>query len=94
MVDVVDETNSPMPQYYFEDMKAGAAGVMLLSVTIDANGKPTKIRVVNSLSPHLDKATIKTMRAWRFKLANSSPGSLPDIFPLVIKFDPECDMDL
>jgi TonB family protein len=94
MVEVVDEINSPMPHYYREDMKAGAAGDMVLSLTINANGKPTKIRVVNSLSPHLDKATIKTVRAWRFKLANSSPGSLPDTFPLVIQFDPECDMDL
>jgi TonB family protein len=75
-------------------MKSGASGDMLLLVTINANGKPTKIRVVNSLSPHLDKATIKTVRAWRFKLQDGSPGSLPDTFPLVIKFDPECNMDL
>lgn len=94
IVDVVDETNSPTPRYYFEDMKAGAAGDMLLSVTINANGKPAKIRVVHSLSPHLDKATIKTVRAWRFKLQDGSPGKLPDTFPLIIKFDPECNMDL
>ena len=93
IVEVLDETNSPTPRYYFEDMKAGAAGDMLLSVTINANGKPTKIRVVHSLSVHLDKATIKTVRAWRFKLHDGSPGSLPDTFPVVIKFDPECNMD-
>ena len=94
MVEVVDEINSPMPRYYREDMKAGAAGDMVLSLTIDANGKPTKIRVVHSLSPHLDKATIKTVRTCRFKLRDGSPGSLPGTFPLPIKFDPECDMDL
>jgi len=94
MVEVVDEINSPMPRYYREDMKAGAAGDMVLSLAIGANGKPTKIRVVHSLSPHLDKATIKTVRTWRFKLRDGSPGSLPDTFPLPIKFDPECNMDL
>jgi protein TonB len=94
IVGVVDEINSPSPRYLPEDMRSGASGDMVLFVTINANGKPTKIRVGHSLSPHLDKATIKTLRAWRFKLQDGSPGSLPDTFPLVIKFDPECNMDL
>jgi TonB family protein len=94
IVEVVDEINLPAPHYYREDMRAGVAGDMLLSVSINANGKPTKIRVVHSLSPHLDKATIKTVRTWRFKLRPGSPGSLPDTFPLPIKFDPECHMEL
>lgn len=93
-VGVVDEINSPRPSYSPEDMKSGASGDMLLLVSINANGKPTKIRILHSLSPHLDKATIKTLRAWRFKLQDGSPGSLPDTFPLVIKFDPECNPDL
>jgi TonB family protein len=92
IVGVVDEINSRPPHYYREDMRAGVAGDMLLSVTINANGKPTKIRVVHSLSSHLDKATIKTVRAWRFKLLEGSPGSLADTFRLLIKFDPECNM--
>ena len=75
-------------------MSAGAAGVMLLFVTVNAKGKITKIEVLHSLSPHLDKATIKTVRTWRFKLRDGSPGSLPDTFPLQIKFEPDCDMDL
>ena len=94
IVDVVDEINSPRPSYFPEDMRPGASGDMVLFVTINADGKPTKIRVVRSISPHLDKETIKTLRAWRFKLQDGSPGSLPDTFPLVIKFDPECAPDL
>jgi TonB family protein len=94
IAEVVDEINSPNPPYYREDMRAGVAGDLLLSVTINRNGRPTKIRVLHSLSPHLDKAAVKTVRAWRFKLRDGSPGSLPDTFPLVIKFDPECNMDL
>ena len=93
-VGVVDEINSPRPSYSPEDMKSGASGDMLLFVTINANGKSTKIRILHSLSPHLDKAAIKAVREWRFKLQDGSPGRLPDTFPLVIKFDPECNADL
>jgi TonB family protein len=93
-VEAVEDTAWQSPRYYFEDMKAGAAGDMVLSVTINANGKPTKVRVVHSLSPHLDKAAIKAIRTWRFKLSTNSPGSLPDAFPMHIKFEPECPMDL
>ena len=93
-VEVLDDPNWKSPHYYFEDMRAGAAGVMVLSVTVNAKGKITKVEVVHSLSPHFDKATIKTVRTWRFKLRDGSPGSLPDTFPLHIQFEPDCDMDL
>jgi TonB family protein len=93
-VEVLDDPNWKSPHYYFEDMRAGAAGIMVLSVTVNAKGKITRVEVVHSLSPHLDKATINTVRTWRFKLRDGSPGSLPDTFPLHIKFEPDCDMDL
>jgi len=90
IVDVLNDPDWPLPPYFAEDRENGVAGDMVLSVTIDARGKAKKVEVVNSLSPHLDKAAVKTIRAWRFKLRDGSSGSLPDTFPLHITFQPEC----
>jgi TonB family protein len=83
-----------LPPYFVQDRKAGVAGEMELSVTINAKGKVTKIQVTKSLSPHLDKGAMKTVRKLRFKLRDGSPGTLPDTFPLHINFQPECNMHL
>jgi TonB family protein len=93
-VDVIDDSDWSLPPYFPKERKAGVTGDLVLSVTIDAKGKPKEIKVVKSLSPHLDKAAIKTVRAWRFKLKDGSPGLLPDTFPLHINFEPECFPEL
>jgi hypothetical protein len=42
--------------------KRGVAGEIILSITADADGWVKKVRVVKSLSPELDKATVKSAR--------------------------------
>jgi TonB family protein len=73
-----------------EDRKAGIVGVMLLSITVTPDGRVKKVHVVKSLSPHLDKAAMKTVRQWRFKLIKGSPDAVPDDFELPIIFQATC----
>jgi len=82
---------TPMPPYFDEDRRAGIAGVMRLAITVSAEGRVTKIHVVNSLSPRLDKAAVKAIRGWRFNLVRGNPTSLPDEFELPITYRPLCD---
>jgi TonB family protein len=93
IVEVRDDPSPALPEYFPEDRKAGVTGVMVLSVTVNAKGKVTSVRVVKSLSPHLDNAAVNWVRALRFKLLTGNPDSLPDDFPLHIVFRPTCHME-
>jgi len=79
--------------YFAEGRKAGVAGEMILSLTVNAEGKVASVRVVKSLSPHLDNAAVDSVRTLKFKLQSGNPDSLPDDFPLRILFQPACSMD-
>jgi len=85
-----DTIGLSLPPYFTKDRKAGVGGEMILLVTVSAKGEVAKTRVVKSLSPHLDKAAIKTVRAWKFKLLSGNPDSLPDDFQLHITYMPIC----
>jgi TonB family protein len=65
---------------------------MVLSIAVDAKGRVTNVRVVKSLSPHLDNAAADTVRTWRFKLKAGNLDSLPDDFPVHFFFRPMCRM--
>lgn len=90
VAEIIEGPNWILPPYFPEDRKAGISGVMTLSVSINKKGKPTKVTVVHSLSPHLDNAAIKTVRKWRFKLAKGPPGSFPGDFLIGIDYEGEC----
>jgi TonB family protein len=68
-----------LPPYFEEDRKAGIAGKMSLSVTLDAGGNVREIHVVESLSPHLDQAAVETIRTWKFKLVDPNGDTLKDL---------------
>ena len=93
IVQVSDEVDWVLPVYFAEDRKAGVAGEMILSLTVNAEGKVTSVRVVKSLSPHLDNAAVDSVRTLKFKLQSGNPDSLPDEFPLRILYQPTCSMD-
>jgi TonB family protein len=86
--------DEPMPPYFEQERLAGVSGDMVLAVTINAQGKVTKTRVVKPLSPRLDKAALKTIRTWRFKVTERRPNPLPDEFQLRITYKAMCQMEL
>jgi TonB family protein len=89
---IVGETdeNWPLPPYFDEDRKAGVAGEMVLAVTIGPGGDVTNVRVVKSLSAHLDNGAIETARAMKFIVRPGSPGGLPDEFSMRFTFRATC----
>jgi TonB family protein len=88
---IADEKDYPIPPYFREERIAGVAGTMILAVSVDANGHVIKIRVVNSLSPKLDKAAVGTVRKWKFKLVDGKEGDFPDSFQVPIEYKSLCD---
>ena len=73
--------------------KTGVAGEMILSITADADGRVKKVRVVKSLSPKLDKVTVKSARKWKFKLIKGNANSGPGEFEFPVTFRAVCDPD-
>jgi len=90
IIDMDNDIDQPLPRYSDEARKTGVAGEMILSITVNADGKVEEVHVVKSLSPDLDRVAIDTVRTWRFKLTAGNPDSLPDDFPLHIIFRPTC----
>jgi TonB family protein len=73
--------------------KTGVAGEMILSITADADGRVKKVSVVKSLSPALDKVTVKSARKWKFKLIKGNANSGPGEFELPVTFTAVCEPD-
>jgi protein TonB len=57
----------PEPEFSEEARKAKYQGVCTLEVIVDATGRPTSIKVVNSLGMGLDEKAIETVKTWRFE---------------------------
>jgi TonB family protein len=90
VVSLDEDIDQELPPYFPEDRKSGAAGEMVLSVTVEANGKPSKAYVLTSLSPHLDQAAIETVLSWKFKLIKGNPDRLPDDFEVHFQYRATC----
>ena len=60
---------SPEPEFSEEARKAKYQGVCTLGVVVDAQGRPTNIRVLNSLGMGLDEKAISAVKTWRFEPA-------------------------
>jgi len=58
---------SPDPEFSEEARKAKYQGTCTLMIVVAADGRPTNIRVVNSLGMGLDEKAIETVRTWRFE---------------------------
>ena len=55
------------PEFSEEARKAKYQGTCVLSVTVDANGRPTNIHVLNSLGMGLDEKAMESVRNWKFE---------------------------
>jgi periplasmic protein TonB len=58
---------SPDPEFSEEARKAKYQGTCILGLVVDTNGRPTNIRVVNSLGMGLDEKAVEAVRTWRFE---------------------------
>jgi len=66
---------SPPPDYTDEARRRKLNGTVLLSGVITVKGKVEQVRVVQSLEPSLDQASIDIMRAWKVSPAKDAFGS-------------------
>jgi protein TonB len=58
---------SPDPEFSEEARKAKYQGTCTLMIVVSPDGRPTNIRVVNSLGMGLDEKAIETVKTWRFE---------------------------
>ncbi len=79
---------SPEPEFSEEARKAKYQGTCTLMIVVSADGRPTNIRVVNSLGMGLDEKAIETVRTWRFE-----PGQ-KDGHPVNVEMAVEVDFHL
>src|SRR5580704_4546037 len=79
---------SPDPEFSEEARKAKYQGTCTLMIVVAADGRPTNIRVVNSLGMGLDEKAIETVKTWRFE-----PG-LKDGHPVNVEMAVEVDFHL
>jgi periplasmic protein TonB len=79
---------SPEPEFSEEARKAKYQGVCTLMIVVDTDGKPTNLRVVNSLGMGLDEKALETVKTWRFE-----PG-MKDGHPVKVEIAVEVDFHL
>ena len=79
---------SPDPEFSEEARKAKYQGTCVLGLVVDAMGRPTSIRVVNSLGMGLDEKAIEAVKTWRFEPA------MKDGHPVAVAINLEVDFHL
>ena len=55
------------PEFSEEARKAKYQGTCVLGLVVDANGRPTQIRVINALGMGLDEKAIESVKNWKFE---------------------------
>lgn len=55
------------PEFSEEARKAKYQGTCVLGLVVDAQGRPTKIRVLNALGMGLDEKAIESVKNWKFE---------------------------
>jgi protein TonB len=79
---------SPDPEFSEEARKAKYQGTCTLMLIVDAAGRPTNIRVANSLGMGLDEKAIEAAKKWRFEPA------MKDGHPVAVEIALEVDFHL
>lgn len=57
------------PQYTQAARKAKTAGIVLVNLTVDRNGRPTGVRIVHGVGNGLDKKAVDAVSKYRFRPA-------------------------
>lgn len=76
------------PSYPSASRRAGEQGTVLISITMDAGGKPLDVSVAKSSGfPALDEAAVSAVRRWRF--ATNVTGQSHVTVPITFKLQTE-----
>ena len=67
----------PRPKPDLAPLAHGAAGDVILDITITADGKVTDIKLTQSLSPAIDQTVIATVQQWIFRPATKDGQPVP-----------------
>jgi TonB family protein len=78
----------PEPEFSEEARKAKYQGVCTLGLIVGTDGRPTNIRVLNSLGMGLDEKAIETVKTWKFEPA------MKDGHPVRVEIAVEVDFHL
>jgi TonB family protein len=78
----------PEPEFSEEARKAKYQGVCTLALVVGTDGRPSNIRVQNSLGMGLDEKAIETVRTWKFEPA------MKDGHPVRVEIAVEVDFHL
>ena len=65
------------PEYSEEARKAKFQGAVLLSIVVDAEGRPQNIRVIRPLGMGLDEKAIEAVSKWRFRPGYKDGKAVP-----------------
>lgn len=77
----------PNPSYTDSSRRARISGVVVISGVVTPDGKIEQTRVVESLDPTLDRASLEILKNWRFRPTKDPDGNLvPVCIPLEVSF--------
>ena len=79
---------APNPEYSEKARKQKINGVVVLAMTVTAEGNVRDIKVIKSLDPGLDKQAIAAVRTWKFEPATK------DGKPVAVHLKTETDFRL
>ncbi len=74
------------PEYPRDAFEARIQGTVLVEAVIDAKGRVTKVRVLESV-PGLDEAAVKALKKWRFHPARKDGKPVATIIHAPVKFE-------
>jgi len=74
------------PEYTLPKRAAGIAGTVILSVTIDVQGRSQNIQVTQSVDPMLDQNAIDAVSKWRFQPAKQDGESVESVANALVSF--------
>ena len=81
--------SSPQPRYPARAMRRGESGTVLLQVSVDAEGRPVEVGVVqSSRSRDLDREAQRTVERWRFSPAIRNGRAVASKVLVPIEFRP------
>jgi protein TonB len=65
------------PEFSEEARKAKYQGTCVLGVVVDANGRPTNIRVLSALGMGLDEKAMESVKNWKFEPGQKDGHAVP-----------------